>query len=91
MKIAKAIINVDKGFFSAEFDGDVVCFNIFNNGKSTNDHVSLCALDTLESLETLEEHDKFNALTNQATLEYVDNEFAKEKPSDDDLSILILP
>ena len=51
--------------------------------------MSLCALDTLEILETLEEHDKFDELINQVTLEYVDNEFAKDKPDDDDLSIFL--
>ena len=33
------------------------------------------------------EHDKLNELIDQATLEYVDNEFVKEKPSNDDHSI----
>ena len=89
LKIAKAIINADKGLLSVEFDGDVVSFNIFDDVKFSNDHVSLCELDTLESLNTLEEHDKFNELIDQATLEYVDNEIAKEEPSDDDLSILL--
>ena len=49
----------------------------------------MCALDTLESLETQEEHDRFNELIDQETLEYVENEFAKNKPSDDDLSIFL--
>ncbi|KAA0062405.1 Retrovirus-related Pol polyprotein from transposon 297 family [Cucumis melo var. makuwa] len=64
-------------------------FQHFDDVKSSNDHVSLRALDTLESLETLEEHDKFNELIDQATLEYVKNEFSKNKPSDDDLSIFL--
>ena len=62
LKTAKTIVNVDKGLLSVEFDGDVVSFNIFDDVKSSNDHVSLCALDSLESLETQEEHDKFNEL-----------------------------
>ena len=89
LKTAKAVINVDKGLLSVEFDGDVVSFNIFDDIKSSNDHASLCALDTLESLETLEEQDKLNELIDQVTLEYVDNEFSKEKPSDDDLWIFL--
>ena len=64
-------------------------FNIFDDVKSSNDHLSLCALETLESLETLEKHDQFDELIDQATLEYVENEFAKNKPSDDDLSIFL--
>ncbi|KAA0054444.1 Retrovirus-related Pol polyprotein from transposon 297 family [Cucumis melo var. makuwa] len=88
LKTAKAIINVDKGLLSVEFNGNVVSFKTIYDVKSSNDHVSLCALDTFESLKTLEEHDKFNELIDQATLEYVDNEFAKEKPSDD-LSIFL--
>ncbi|KAA0065429.1 Retrovirus-related Pol polyprotein from transposon 17.6 [Cucumis melo var. makuwa] len=50
LKTAKAIINVDKGLLSVEFDGNVMSFNIFD---------------------------------------HVDNEFAKEKPTDDDLSIFL--
>ncbi|KAA0063162.1 hypothetical protein E6C27_scaffold381G00430 [Cucumis melo var. makuwa] len=57
--------------------------------KSSNDHLSLCALETFESLETLEKHDQFDELIDQATLEYVENEFAKNKPSDDDISIFL--
>ena len=68
MKTTKVIINVDNGLLSVEFGGDVMSFNIFDNVKSSNDHVSVCVLDTLESLETLEEHDKFNELIDQATL-----------------------
>ncbi|KAA0052112.1 hypothetical protein E6C27_scaffold578G001030 [Cucumis melo var. makuwa] len=71
LKTAKAIINIDKGLLSVKFDGDVVSFNIFDDVKSSSNHVSLCALDTLDSLETLEEHDKLNELIDQATLEYV--------------------
>ena len=83
---AKAIINVDKGLLSVDFDGDIVSLNIFDDVHSSTDHTSLCALDTVEILvEILEEHDKFSELINQATLDYVDNEFSKNKPSDDDL------
>ncbi|KAA0047865.1 hypothetical protein E6C27_scaffold133G001340 [Cucumis melo var. makuwa] len=89
LKTAKIIINVDKGLLNVEFGGDIVSFNIFKDVKYSNDHVSLCALDTLESLETLEEHDKFDELIDQATLDYVDNKFAKNKPSDNDLSIFL--
>ena len=39
--------------------------------------------------KTLEEHDKFNELIDQATLKYVENEFAKNKPIDDVLSIFL--
>ena len=89
LKTTKPIINMDKGLLNVEFDGDIVSFNIFDDVKSYNDHVSLCALDTLESLETLKEHDKFNEFIDQVILEYVNNEFAKNKPSDDDLSIFL--
>ncbi|KAA0041704.1 uncharacterized protein E5676_scaffold594G00410 [Cucumis melo var. makuwa] len=89
LKIAKAKINVDKGLLSVEFDGDIESFNSFDDVNSSNDHVSLCALDTLESLKTQEEHDKFNELIDQTTLEYVENEFAKNKLSDDDFSIFL--
>ncbi|KAA0042324.1 Retrovirus-related Pol polyprotein from transposon 297 family [Cucumis melo var. makuwa] len=78
-----------QGLLSVEFDGNVVSCSIFDDVKSSNVHVSLCALDTLESLKKLEEHDKFNELIDQATLEHVENEFAKNKPSDDDLSIFL--
>ncbi|KAA0050551.1 uncharacterized protein E5676_scaffold945G00040 [Cucumis melo var. makuwa] len=39
--------------------------------------------------ETQEEHDKFNELFDQATLKHVEYEFAKNKPSNDDLSIFL--
>lgn len=62
------------------------------NGKlfTQPDHENVSALNTLESLETLEEHDKSKKLVDQATLEYIDNEFAKINSSDDDLSSYLL-
>ncbi|KAA0066992.1 Transposon Ty3-I Gag-Pol polyprotein [Cucumis melo var. makuwa] len=90
LSLLMAIKSIPRDLLSVEFDDDVVSFNIFYDVKSSNDHVSLCALDTLESLEKLEEHDNFNELIDQATLEYVENEFAKNKPSDDDLSIFLI-
>ncbi|KAL4030354.1 hypothetical protein IC575_008590 [Cucumis melo] len=93
LKTAKALINIDKGLLNVEFDCDIVSFNVFYDVNwSSNDHVSLCALNTLEPLElleTLQEHEQFNKLTDQATLKYVDNVFAKNEPSDDDLSIFL--
>uniref|UniRef100_A0A0A0KY93 Uncharacterized protein n=1 Tax=Cucumis sativus TaxID=3659 RepID=A0A0A0KY93_CUCSA len=46
---------------------------------------SLIVIITIETFE----HDKFNELIEQETLEYFDNKFAKEKPSDNDLSIFL--
>ena len=40
---------MDKGLLSVEFDVDIVSFNIFDDVKFSNDHVSLCVLNALES------------------------------------------
>ncbi|KAE8645971.1 hypothetical protein Csa_015450 [Cucumis sativus] len=80
--------------FAHAYENDVTLESrkIFNDKDDVNpssDHVSLSAFDTLESLETLEKHGNFNEIVDQATLEHVEIEAAKNDPSDDDLSIFL--
>ncbi|XP_050945501.1 uncharacterized protein LOC127150853 [Cucumis melo] len=45
LKTAKAIINVNKGSLSVEFDGDIVTFNIFESMRYPDECLSLCSLE----------------------------------------------
>ncbi|KAL4010508.1 hypothetical protein IC575_030005 [Cucumis melo] len=59
LKTAKAIINVDKGSLSVEFDGDIVTFNIFESMRYPDECLSLCSLELHDEVNELSIHDEF--------------------------------
>ncbi|KAA0060347.1 retrotransposon gag protein [Cucumis melo var. makuwa] len=59
LKTAKAIINVDKGSLSVEFDGDIVTFNIFESMRYPDACLSLCSLELHDEVDELSIHDEF--------------------------------
>ena len=59
LKTAKAIINVDKGSLSVEFDGDIVTFNIFESMRYPDECLSLCSIELHDGVDELSIHDEF--------------------------------
>ncbi|KAA0060435.1 reverse transcriptase [Cucumis melo var. makuwa] len=87
LKTAKAIINVDKGSLSVEFDGDIVTFNIFESMRYPDECLSLCSLELHDLVDEFSIHDEFfeqEMVENRKLLE-LNVDYALEKNNCDNL------